>query len=807
MESIAYSILDSVDSKYLEKSALHGASEKNRGEIQEWVLSHVRSAVEEEPSSIGKIISIYGIGGQGKSYLLQKLLRRTRSEHGSKASVVFHNFKENQDNPLDRVLKDIALLFVYQGIPCPGFLMTYYAYRSLSANVQIAAREFDEDHRFISQSSPLGQKLRLADFTSPFIDAVFGACGIQIPVGSIVNSVVQTAGDEMLERRRRTAEARWNQIKEQSTASELFSQLAPMLEQDVRAWMESDQEHRLIVFLDTFDRLEKRIESGGGSYRWVRLLSRIPGTLWVIAGRVRVPWYNVIPVPIHLVEMERDEADELLLRAGIADAETRKGIEKLTKCLPVYLELCAQQYRNNPSLPLDKIDWSGTREELLEWFLKYVPEAERKMVHTAAFLESWDYDLLSSIADRLHLEVDLGRINKFSFISENGNEFTMHEVVADVLRRSKRIYLLKQDVYDAIGKMLKDLQADAAMHEDVRARRRNRLLRARCRLLDAGVKDVSRSEAFNEYMAYAEGVRRSGNIDAAMGIFRAIASGFGTDDAPTSEYLRAKLKIGAMSTQFFLDGRGCNHHAHAIVLAEEVLDQARRMLPSDELLIQSALNDLGVSWARFGQYEKALSYQEKLFRQIREKDSAGLSADEARFVNNYGSTCQQYADSLDDSEKRDELYRRAEDAYEFSLDARRRQTGCSSSAALIVQTNLGVVKARLGDYDEARRIVGDARLRYEKAGFDSSTPGFIRCDYQLAMFDETEAGLLAESDAGRALELATRALQLHDRVYQERAKRLSPMSIDLTKSAEQVDRCKELVSKLEEVERFNNSSD
>lgn len=115
-----------------------------------------------------------------------------------------------------------------------------------------------------------------------------------------------------------------------------------MLKRDVQDWMESDQKHRLIIFLDTFERLGKGIEADGGGYRWVRLLSSIPGTLWVIAGRVRIPWYNVIPVPVHLAEMEMEEADELLLKEGIEGEAIRKGIEKLTKCLPVYLELCAQ---------------------------------------------------------------------------------------------------------------------------------------------------------------------------------------------------------------------------------------------------------------------------------------------------------------------------------------------------------------------------------------------------------------------------------------------------------------------------------
>lgn len=48
MGSIAYGILDSIDSKYFGKLAPeHSASEMNHSEIEEWVLSHIRETIEE----------------------------------------------------------------------------------------------------------------------------------------------------------------------------------------------------------------------------------------------------------------------------------------------------------------------------------------------------------------------------------------------------------------------------------------------------------------------------------------------------------------------------------------------------------------------------------------------------------------------------------------------------------------------------------------------------------------------------------------------------------------------------------------
>lgn len=772
--------------------------EMSRKDIEDWALLTVHDTLDNATPEPGRILSIYGMGGEGKTHLLERLRHRLADEDDPRAVVVFHSFDDYQAAPVERTLKDLAMLLAHKGIPCPGFLMTYYVYRSLKSNPQKALSEFEDDYRNLSPSSPINTILQMADFSAPFVDAVFGVHGVPVPIGGVLDAAIDLLGNAAIERRKRVAMKRWQQVERLSTSSELYSQLIPMLVQDLESWLDGNPRRRVIALFDTFERLGAEADGRFGRYEWAQALTRTPGTLWIIAGRAKVSWENTIPYPAHMVDMNEEEADELLINAGVTDSGVREEIKRLTRCLPVYLALCAHQYELHPDEALTGLDLSGTREELLESFLRYTRDDNRKLVYAAAFLEHWDDELIESVVDSLSLEADTRFLSGLSYVTRRGDTYEMHEVVADVLRNSTSIRQLKRRLYDLTGSMLPTLRSDSSIPEGARARKVMRLLRVRCRLLDAGVGRVPDGEAFATYMEYAECVWEYGDIDVAMGLFRAIEDGFGSDKEPTREYLRAKLKVGALSTQFYLAGCGCEYHAHAIVLAEEVLEQARSHFPDDEALIQNALNDLGVSWARFKEFRKALEYQGELYRMVEQKGADGLTLDEARFANNYGSTCQLYGDSLESLPEKGAQYSLAAKAYDLSLRARRHLVGEDSSPSLISQTNLGVIRARLGDYEGGRSIVGDARRRYERAGFDRSTPGFLRCDYQLAMFDEQEAMQLMESDPIRARELALSALRRHREVCEARANYLSPMSMDARKSAEQVRVCEELLRKLDE---------
>lgn len=68
--------------------------ERTRDEIESWVVDAVHDSLGKDEVEPGKIISIYGMGGEGKTHLLERLRYRLTKEEDSRFIVVFHSFDE-----------------------------------------------------------------------------------------------------------------------------------------------------------------------------------------------------------------------------------------------------------------------------------------------------------------------------------------------------------------------------------------------------------------------------------------------------------------------------------------------------------------------------------------------------------------------------------------------------------------------------------------------------------------------------------------------------------------------------------------
>ena len=789
-----YSYRDEID--YARREDVEKRSRSDAGTVIGEAIDELLVKVPES----GKVFSIYGIGGQGKSYLLRSVYTDLLDRNDGNLIAPFHSFDGDETLTNEYLLKEIAELLECYGIPCPGFSMTYYAFRACNVDIRHALDEFASDYERWSRAGCSETITSVLESAAPVFDFLSGALGSPLPAGSIFSSVariVRRAGNETL---KQEAEQRWSDLSKRLSASELSRRLVPMLKEDISVWLEEHPTKRLVFFLDTFEKLGWGSPDHRGRYEWVRKLSVTPGTLWIIAGRVRVPWENVIQFPIQLVELSHNEIVAFLTNEGITDKHMQDAIEKLTRGLPIYISVCIDMLSERDATAEELRD-VGSRERLPELYLKYLGQDVAAAAYVGAFLESWNIELITNAVKGIASVSSIDLLNEVSFVTKRDERWEMHEVVADVLRASDSITLLKRELWTRLCDMERAVEEDPTISEIDRRRSVTHLLRSLSRLLDEGVEGVSREEAFRKYMEYAEEVWRDGDIDSAMALFSAILAKFGSEEDLNPEYLQAKLKEGAVETQLYLAGRGVDHHYRAIELAEEVLDQARSKYPENTIIIQSALNDLGVSWARLGRsdianYEKALSYQEELYRGIVAKDPQILTADEARFINNYGSTCQQYGDALDKGDRKRELYERARAAYELSYRVRKSLFGECSRQALLTLTNYGVIHARLGNPGKAASIIEETKEGYEKAGFSPTYPGYIRCSYQLANFALQEGEALLSSDPDRALLLLQKALKQHRAVYKIRTDSTSPDSIDAKKSADQIERCESLIIQL-----------
>lgn len=355
---------------------------RRRGDIDAYCM-RVANEILEEDAKPGKVISIYGIGGQGKTYVLSKLyIELLRSIHDKGTVVLFHSFEKSETSSTEAILKDIAELAEFNGVPCSSFWMNYYAYRAATSNVLKARREFLDDYEQRRRKGIVDAFVDLSDFCAPFIDFLMNGFELAngstelsgFPIGSAAASIIERVTKAADEARRREIEAEWVAISSDSDAGVLRRRLMLRLKRDLERWIGTASGNKIVVFLDTFEKLGWGSGGSRSRYEWARKLTRTNGTLWVIAGRMRLPWGNVLQYPIQLVEMTDEEADHLLVACGVADPTLREEIKRLTGCLPIYLRLCADLLEEDPQLSPKDIKALGDREGLPERYLRNLGE-------------------------------------------------------------------------------------------------------------------------------------------------------------------------------------------------------------------------------------------------------------------------------------------------------------------------------------------------------------------------------------------------------------------------------------------------
>lgn len=746
------------------------------------------------PACPGKVISVYGLGGQGKTHMLTGLYQALVQREDKNLVALFHSFEGESAGTTDSILKDLANLLEHHGVPCPSFWMTYYAYRAHATNIKKASQEFLADYERKKRGGAGDAFVSLVDFAAPFIDYLLSAARPELggmPAGSMSSAIVNRMSATVDEARRKRAEKKWREVvRQEIDSSDLFKNLPLRLKEDVEDWTGDHPDSKIIVFLDTFEKLGWANDELCGRYEWAKRLSLAKGTLWIVAGRMRVPWGNVLQYPVHLVEMTHGEADELLINGGVNDPEMRGAIEIMIGRLPVYLSLCVDLLKESASLTPDELRQIGSREALPEVYLKNLDSDARNCAYVAAFLEYWDLDLIEYAVEGIASPTGIDVLERASFVRDRGDRFEMHEIVADILRRSLDKDRVKRGLFRRMESLEKEIDSNVALPETERRKKILHVLRALTLLVKSGIKGISVDRCFETRMRYAESIWRIGDIESSLVEFTAIATDYGSPENPTKRYLRATLKAAALETQRYLASGDVSYHVKAIEMTEDVLGLVREWYPDDTRLMWVVLNDLGVSWGRLKEFEKALSYQGEIAGVLLARDSSTYDLDEARYMNNYGSSCHQYADNSESRETRETLYAKALDAYRRSYDARARLRGKSSSEALIALTNIGVVQWRTGNLNEGERLLREAIGLYEQAGFSRSYPGYIRCWYQLANIKEA-CGKIAEGlgDLENAMIFYVEAKSAHETVYKIRVESSSALSVDARKSKESIQRC------------------
>ena len=429
-------------------------------------------------------LSFYGIGGVGKTSLINKLCRVIRGLEGHdrlildaiNCSYFVYDFESEKAN-----FDKLSILFQFRkqlkSID-PAFLFHHFD-SAVLLYAKKTGRNLDLDQKVDSllESNPwLNGFVKMAGFI-PGMSWIPSAVEAFDKVDSIYTDFSEQYSNKKLYQ---------DHLQEidMLEASELLDKLHSYFISDMNHNMRYIAKEPIVVFLDAY---EKYIDNNNkDSYmitvdHWLRkgighgVMRSIPGILWVVAGRDRLDWSDddweeILPerpfdelseeekralaeseLEQHLLgDLSFPDAVSYMRKAGLTASSLHKPLYDLSRGTPLYLYVCINTYLSLQAqgrVPT-VTDFGSNLEELVSRYLNCMSDAHREIALFLACLGKWTDESVKEIASkasflRFFSEKKYIQFLKHSFIIKNlDGYYTMHGVVRDVcLLESDKAFL------------------------------------------------------------------------------------------------------------------------------------------------------------------------------------------------------------------------------------------------------------------------------------------------------------------------------------------------------------------------------
>lgn len=817
---------------------------------QERLLDIVDGIVPNGVEDGGKVISIYGGGGQGKTTFLSKIEQKVRDRlHG--AIVIRVNLESDRLQSPEDILFEIASSINERGVSVPDFLGAYYT-RLYATDPNSARSRYLRDFgsfndkgsqalwSFVGSLAFIGTTAaRIAALSAPEDSGwneVSSALGIAADLGRM-------AAEKLTEA---VAEAAWRRVVVAFEDGTEQHDLSVALAKDIGRWTNYGNGRAVVVIVDTLERLFWEIANCAGRYdargaSWFEPLTRARGSLWVVAGRTEVGWDNIIQLPIQFDSLGELDSRNYLAEMGVTSERDVASILKVSGRIPLYLKLCASYVSDHgvgSSCELDGME----RKKLVSHYYRFLPEGVREALTVASFLVEWTDDTLVLLARGTRaVTVDAKALHALSFVEEDpvaDGAYRLHEVVAEALRSGCGDHALLETIAANCWEWIGVISSDERVAVDERRRRRIPAWSVLERLADVDPALVGgEEERFRILMKHADDVRGIHAPGKALGLYRAIEGRYSESDSADfrKRRLEAMLKQAAVGTDLFLSTGVASFQEGAIAKEREVVAEVVGLGLGDALLA-NALNSLGLSLSRFYLYKPAEALADRALSLSRREPPVVGVADVARFANNLGTVLQGHADHCAGLENAmsansvaqmeahslgikgadnplavdmalaKELYHRAKDSYGLSYELRAAICGGGEgrdgrTAMLVSLTNLANATGRLGVLEGDKALVKEAKKRLKKAlklyaaYYELTNRDYLRCRYARAYLQERSALLLSTSDEDYERRIA-KALRWHEDVLELRIHALGGSAQVTKRSRERVDECRRILASL-----------
>ena len=349
----------------------------------------IKGAILNEEKIPIQIITFYGIGGAGKTRLLERI--RYELERDSKDTkycyIDFEKLKYLNNDVLSILNAIKAELNKKYKFEFPLFDLAAYEYKT---KLGIEASKPELENVLV--------KNRELSFLVSFIEEI-PLVGTFAKVASMVDE-----GASILRNRFKDVKLK-ERFKELDNTNE--EELRKLLPYYFAVDFQDNIKNEKLPFvfqLDTYERLVNELTQVGSISKadeWLKgedgLIRNINNVLWVIAGREKLKWEDEDKnwtgnLDQHLLgDLSEEDSTSFLRSAGITEEDLINQIYKITCGTPVFLDMCVDTYYKfieQNQKPTAK-DFSGDRRKLIERFFTYMNDSEKDFVTVLAFIGNW----------------------------------------------------------------------------------------------------------------------------------------------------------------------------------------------------------------------------------------------------------------------------------------------------------------------------------------------------------------------------------------------------------------------------------
>ena len=372
------------------------------------------------------IINFFGVGGVGKSTILQTL----KSEYTNKTPVFDYLFSGalNKYNFYESLFNFINA----NKIKAPYFQLAFIIYwKKINPNI-----DFKEKFPvFIENSDVLNEILDMIINNETFEHFLSIFAGIAKPlIKKAKEFIVKMNLDEEI----------LKELKEFEKNTDIKS-----FEEELPYFLGEDLKNMptpMIFLLDGYEKIyenlndSNRIEAEKFIENFAYHIQK--NSVIVIAGREKTDWgkfeifWNEKFVYKEVTGLKNSEINELLEKSGLNDTLIKEKIIKTTKGYPFFIKLIFDYYKNTNEINFEEII---TQEQLIIRFIGNLSIEETTILEYLSVCEYFDDDIYKYLLNRFNMPYShklYKKIKEYSFIKEINGKYYMHDIMKEAIYKS-----------------------------------------------------------------------------------------------------------------------------------------------------------------------------------------------------------------------------------------------------------------------------------------------------------------------------------------------------------------------------------